>query len=324
VDVTPGFDIMKIVRLSGEAHLLRYNSSNGWIHVRELDDDGSWGSTVYEKYWKKGFTTFEFYQTGSGDQYLLRYKAADGHANILRFPPSIAGLEQTVEVLDQTWKTGWKTMRFFRTTEGTFNFRYNPTSGDVRIQKIRQNGTFGTEAYTQDGFWLKETTSSGTFDWDTTGWTSIEFYQAKDAGVPAIPMPGGDKLYGGPSDNDDLQLATVVPLRSMREPELKRAEIQATVQRGRLNLSWKAAPNAFYLAEKSTNLRDWEPVDVLEGAASSALNFNRELALPGRGEPGGPKKGEGQAFYRIRTVAKAPEATVDPGIVIVPGARRDR
>ncbi len=311
-DATGGFDVLKIVRLNSQDHLLRYNSSSGLIHVRSLNNNGSWGPAVYEKNWKKGFTTFEFYQNGNGNQYLLRYKVANGHANILRFPPTVAGLEQTTEVLDQTWSSNWQIMRFFRTSEGTFNFRYNPLNGNVRIQEIRNNGTFGTVKYTKDGFWLSSTTASGPFDINTTGWDTVEFYQAKDAGVPNVPTVGNDKAVSVPSDAEGATTAAFPPPSHPRVVEVKRAQPTTTVRRGMLQLDWEPAPGVFYIAERSTDLQNWEPLERIQIQSKGSLRFQRQLPTKRVWDENGNSVPAPPEFYRIRTVETAPVVPEEP------------
>ncbi len=286
-----GFDIVKIVHLSGEDHLFRHNSSTGFTHVRSLDSDGSWGPKVYEKTWKNGFTDFQFYRAGNQKMNLLRYTAETGRANILEFPPTVAGLNQTNQVLDQQWTRNWTKMRFFETSEGTFNFRYSAVSGDVRIQKIRSsNGSFGEVVLESNSRWLKATPDLGTFSPATHGWDQLEFYEAK---APNFVVVEGKKPPRADVDDDAAPPLTPTPVRE-RPDAVEPTNLTLKSARGGVQMQWQGSRHVSYVVEKSQDLQDWRFLDVVSGV-DGVVRWNRS----GDESPANQR----QAYYRVRTLA---------------------
>ena len=185
------------------SHIFRHNLTGGHTHVRRLNNDGPWGATVYDKNWKSGYSSFNFHNTGTGNSFILRYNRDSGDANILNFDSTVNGLNNTSIVLNSQWSLNWGTIRFFTTSEGTFNFRYNPENGWVRIQEVRSNGTLGAVVLSTDNRWLRQRSSDGPFRPATSGWDTVEFYFAKDiVNEPAPPraIAGPPRAEGG---NDD-------------------------------------------------------------------------------------------------------------------------
>lgn len=299
---TANYDLVRIVSLDGNDHLFRHNSTTGHTHIRRLDSDGSWGPVVYNKDWKAGYPSFNFYNSGSGDTFILRYNWESGIANILGFDGTVAGIDNTNVVMeDSQWSLNWRVMRFFTTPEGTFNFRYNPETGTVRISEIRNNGTFGTVVLSSNNQWLRERTADGPFRPATRGWDTVEFYFARDI----VNQPPPPRAVSPPPraevGSDDVVLE--VPPRDFPRPiPLLAAEPQTRFNRDRLQLSWQGASNVLYFIEKSPDLVNWQPEGLVGGTGS--LQWSRELR---ENDPDRAGEKIPRYFYRVRTI----EGTVE-------------
>lgn len=300
---TANYDILKTVRLSGTDHLFRYNSTTGHTHIRQLNNDGSWGAVVYDKNWKAGYPSFNFYTTGPGNHYILRYNWTTGIANILGFDGTVNGIDNTTVVMeDAQWSLNWRTMRFFTTSNGTFNFRYNPETGTVRLSEIRNNGTFGTVVLSSDDSWLRQRSADGPFRPATEGWDTVEFYFAKNV----VNQPPPPRAVSPPPRAETGNTGLVIDLPPVDFPRpipLEPATPITTFLRGRINLNWEASDNVLYFIEKSPDLIHWEPSALL-GGNSGTLEWSKELL---EDNPDVPGEKLPRYFYRVRTIEGAPD-----------------
>lgn len=307
---TANFDIVKVVHLDGSDHLFRHNSTSGHTHVRQLDDDGTWGPTVYDKIWNSGYLSFNFYTTGTGDTFILRYNWNTGDANILEFDSTVNGLDNTSIVLDSQWSLNWRIMRFFETPDGTFNFRYNPQNGWVRIQEVRANGTLGSIVMTSDNQWLRERSADGAFRPATKGWDTVEFYFGKNIVHEPIPPRAVASPPSAQTGNDESSFDSLPP--SFPRPiVLQAVKPVTTFTRGEVQLHWVGSQDVLYFIEKSSDLVHWTP-DGLLGGGEEPMQWSRSLPEE---DPAIAGQDLARCFYRVRTFERAPDepAEEQPG-----------
>jgi hypothetical protein len=290
-----GFDVAEILRLGGVPHLFRHNTTTGDTHLRVFNSDGSVGATAYSDTWSTGYSDFEFYQAG-GNTFLFRYHPGSGAARINRIDGSLAN---TPLVLDQTWSKGWRPVRFFEIGNQAWFFRYNPESGDARMQEIDPDGTPGDQAWSS-GEWLRATAGTGVFDPPTSGWDEVLIYDATPgtfhppqdlAGYDEIPIEAG-LVFNKPLPSLSGDLQALVP------------DLQPPVfhsQRGTPGMQWQSQRGARYYIERSSDLRNWEVIDAVEGDGS-VLNF--DLMTDPTGGPVPPS-----AFFRLNFFEIIPPLT---------------
>jgi len=274
----------------------------------------AWGSTNEEYYQHRGANTYTTNSGEYGGQSVWMHFPSTNmcavvqincNANILKFDSTVAGLDNTSVVLNAQWSENWRIMRFFRTSAGTFNFRYNPENGWMRIQSIRDNGTFDDVVTSSNGGWLRERSADGPFRPATSGWDTAEFYIARDVVIDPIPPREVQSLPNPQGNSSDL----IVEIPPVTRPDLVKLEAPTPTTRfvrGQIQLNWMGSRDVLYFIEKSEDLSNWSPAGLLEGNGEP-LQWSRQLLEE---DPNNTGEFLPKFFYRIRTIEGAPEEPI--------------
>ena len=143
--------------IGSKTYLFFLKKGDGWMIVREINADGSFGAIVDNKDWSSGWTSAAIY-TIWGKNYLFLLKEGNGrmHVNEINANGTIGAL-----IDNKDWSSGWTSAAIYTIWGKNYLFLLKEGDGRMHVNEINADGTIGTMIDNQD--WSSGWTSASTF-----------------------------------------------------------------------------------------------------------------------------------------------------------------
>lgn len=201
--LSSGWTTAQFYAIEGNTYLFMLKYDEGRVVIYRMRPDGTIGDKIRDtSTWSEGWSTVRLHPIG-GSLYMLRLKVGDSgeqtgggldaaalakclvmpwtcSSGLVKEKKTEGAIEPRLAInrmnsngtigtttADYEIGLGWTSAQFYTIGDTTYLFRLKAGDGQVRINRVLENGTFGSSTIVYDTFW-------------SSGWTIAEFYRVGD------------------------------------------------------------------------------------------------------------------------------------------------